>query len=65
MKVKAKKSFFKLGNENNFQGLDCEVFRALHRGEIVEIDGLNKFIEEHVEIIKTKKEEVKKDVILN
>lgn len=68
MKVKAKKSFYKLGNENNFQGLNCETFRALHRGEIVEIDEINKFIEKHVEVIKTKKEEkeeVKKDVHIN
>jgi hypothetical protein len=55
MKVKAKKSFSKLGNENNFQGLSCETFRALHRGEIVELNEINEYIKNHVEEIKPKK----------
>lgn len=61
MKVKAKKSFKNLGIENNYQGLSTPIYEALMRGEEVEIDALNPFIENHVKIVGQKPTKERKD----
>jgi hypothetical protein len=61
MKVKAKKSFKNLGIENSYQGLPTPKFEALVRGEEVEIDALNPFIENHVQIVGKKPIKERKD----
>ena len=45
MKVKGAKKFKELGIDNSYQGLDTEVYFALRRGEIVEIDKIPEHLE--------------------
>lgn len=52
MKIKPKASFKKLDISDNYQGLSCEEFFALKRGEMIEIDKIPSLIKKHVEIVK-------------
>jgi len=63
MKVKATEKFQELGIENCYQRLDTEIYFALRRGEIVEIDKIPVHLTagEYVEIIKSVKTDKKKE----
>lgn len=54
MKVKAKKSFMDLHISNNYQGLHCDDYFALRRGETVDLDIVPEIIEKHVTVKKEK-----------